>query len=149
MKFNTDTTFQVFPINNTQQGNRPIIFSLLRRVFYMHWCDIVLFFHSVVMRAVRRERLNPRKDCTRYNLLTAFFQEARRYVLVKCRMSSICITGVCCCERTKIAKVKTDEKEKELKLKRCAFSTGVVSSVPLYKKVYAEFGLAQRYRKAL
>ena len=101
MKFNTDTTFQVFPINNTQQGNRPIIFSLLRRVFYMHWCDIVLFFSFSGDASSSEGEIKPSQRLGIICLL---------HVLVKCRMSSICITSVCCCERTKIAKVKTDEK---------------------------------------
>ena len=62
-------------------------------------------------------------------------------------ISHICTTGLCCCERTEIAKVKTDENEKNKNDKRCAVSTGVVAAMPL--QVIAEFGLAQRYRKAL
>ena len=62
-------------------------------------------------------------------------------------ISRICITGLCCCERTKIAKVKTDENEKNKNKKDALFSNGVVASMPL--QVIAEFGLAQRYRKAL
>ena len=39
--------------------------------------------------------------------------------------------GLCCCERTEIAKVKTDENEKNKNDKRCAVSTGVVAAMPL------------------
>ena len=95
----------------------------------MHWCDIVLFFAFSGDASSSEGEIKPPQRLGIICLL---------HVLVKCRMSSICITSVCCCERTKISKVKTDEKLKKLKLKRCAFSTGVVSSVPLYKKVYAE-----------
>ena len=46
-------------------------------------------------------------------------------------ISRICMTGLGCCERTEIAKVKTDENEKKKELKRCAVSTGVVAAMPL------------------
>ena len=68
----------------------------------MHWCDIVLFFFSFSGDASSSE--GEIKPPQRLGIICLL------HVLVKCRMSSICITSVCCCERTKIAKVKTDEK---------------------------------------